>query len=444
MVGRRAAAHNVTIELSAQAALIDEVVEVTVRGEIPGDRVRLHCSMLDDNGVEWKSVAVYEPGEAGAVSTATNPSAGGTYTGFDPAGIYWSMLPGNSGDDPASFAAGSLKPKIMSITAESVGRDLGTVELERRFVDPDVEIQEIREDGIVATLFLPPGGGPAPAVVTLGGSGGGMGGARETAALLASHGFVAMSLAYFAMDDLPDHLIEIPLEYFEQALNWLRGHEAVAGNKVAISGVSRGGELVLLLGSTFPELVDAVIAWVPSAVMWAGIGSGNSAIGAPAWSYQGEPLPFMRDRVTEEQDAEIFGHEPVALTRRYLINLEDRSAVRDAAIPVEQMQCPLLMISGEEDAMWPSALMSEMVVERLAEHNYQYPYKHLRYAGAGHGIRAPHLPTTVSSGRHPIRGFLVARGGEPADHARAQREVWPEVLEFLGDVLSPSEDDERL
>jgi dienelactone hydrolase len=225
------------------------------------------------------------------------------------------------------------------------------------------------------------------------------------------------------------------LEYFERALTWLRGHAAVDGRRVALSGVSRGGELVLLLGATFPHLIDAVIAWVPSAVLWAGIGPGNSAIGSASWSVRGEPLPYMADRVTPEQDADILGHEPVALTRRYLINLDDPAAVRAAAIPVERMACPLLLISGEEDAMWPSTLMSEMVVERLSEHNYRYPFKHLRYAGAGHGIRAPHLPTTVNAGRHPIRGFLVARGGEPAEHAQAQREAWPAALDFLREAL---------
>lgn len=436
MIRRRAGTHSVTIELSADAALIDEAVEVKIIGELPGDRVRLHSAIEDDNGTVWKSVAVFEPGEDGVISTATNPSVGGTFTGLDPAGIYWSMLPEKAGDDPSSFAASNLKPRKMTFTAESIGRELGRAELERRFVDPAVAIQEIREDELVGTLFLPPGGGPAPAVITLGGSGGGMGGARETAALLASYGFVAMSLAYFAMEDLPDHLIEIPLEYFEGALTWLRGHEAVEGGKVAISGVSRGGELVLLLGSTFPELIDAIVAWVPSSILWAGIGPGNTAAESPSWSYQGEPLPFMPDRVTPEQDAEILGSEPVALTRRYLINLEDREAVRDAAIPVEQIGCPLLLISGEDDAMWPSTLMANMVVDRLEEHNHQHPYRHLSYAGAGHGIRAPHLPTTVNAGRHPIRGFLVARGGEPDAHARAQREVWPEVLRFLGDALT--------
>jgi hypothetical protein len=89
--------------------------------------------------------------------------------------------------------------------------------------------------------------------------------------------------------------------------------------------------------------------------------------------------------------------------------------------------------------MWPSTLMSEMVVERLREHHHPHSFRHLSYPQAGHGIRIPHLPTTVNAGRHPIRGFLVARGGEPAAHARAQRDVWPEALGFLRDALADSD-----
>ncbi len=427
-----------TIRLCPAELLIDEIPDLHIAGAPPGSTVTVVATMEDDNGICWRSEARFEADLRREIDPALQASSGGTYEGVDPAGLYWSMVQATPTDDPVSFASARLAPKEMRFKATTGDGIAATATLIRRFVSPDVEIVDVREDGLVGTLFLPPEGGPAPGVITLGGSGGAMRGASEQAALLASRGFVAMSLAYFAMDGLPEHLIEIPLEYFQTALEWLRRHEAVAGGKVALSGVSRGGELVLLLGSTFPELVDAVVAWVPSSVLWAGIGPGNSAIGSPSWSYRGEPLPMMRDRVTPEQDREIIGEEPVVLTRRYLINLEDADAVRAAAIPVERIRCPLLLISGEDDAMWPSSMMSEMVVERLAEHNHRYPYTHLQYAGAGHGIRAPHLPTTVNAGRHPIRGFLVARGGEAAAHARAQRQAWPAVLAFLRDALPVS------
>ena len=53
---------------------------------------------------------------------------------------------------------------------------------------------EVRAHGLVATLCTPPGG-PAPGVLLLGGSEGGR--HANDAALLASHGFAVLALAYF-------------------------------------------------------------------------------------------------------------------------------------------------------------------------------------------------------------------------------------------------------
>lgn len=45
---------------------------------------------------------------------------------------------------------------------------------------------------------------------------GGAEGIIETrAALLASHGFAALSLAYFKYKDLPEKLQDVPVDYFE-------------------------------------------------------------------------------------------------------------------------------------------------------------------------------------------------------------------------------------
>ena len=43
------------------------------------------------------------------------------------------------------------------------------------------------------------------------------------AAGLATHGLTALSLAYFRTEGLPPRLSVVPLEYFERALEWLRG-----------------------------------------------------------------------------------------------------------------------------------------------------------------------------------------------------------------------------
>lgn len=60
---------------------------------------------------------------------------------------------------------------------------------------------------------------------------GGIGGLVEfRASLLAAHGFAVLALAYFAYEDLPKHLADVDLEYFEEAANLLLAHPKVLKN----------------------------------------------------------------------------------------------------------------------------------------------------------------------------------------------------------------------
>jgi pimeloyl-ACP methyl ester carboxylesterase len=83
------------------------------------------------------------------------------------------------------------------------------------------------------------------------------------AALLAAHGYPALSLAYFHEPGLPDSLTNIPLEYFARALRLLRSQPGVDLDHVLVQEASRGGEAALLLGATFPDLVNGVVAGAP-------------------------------------------------------------------------------------------------------------------------------------------------------------------------------------
>ena len=122
---------------------------------------------------------------------------------------------------------------------------------------------------MVGVLYGPSTPRPHPAVIVLGGVGGGL---REGGAeALASEGFAALALAYFGVDPLPRELVEVPLEYFGKALGWLKSQPEVDADRMAVVGNSKGGELALLLGASYPEDVKAVVGYAPSAVVWQGI-----------------------------------------------------------------------------------------------------------------------------------------------------------------------------
>src|SRR5262249_50058039 len=128
----------------------------------------------------------------------------------------------------------------------------------------------------------------APGVLVLGGSEGGY--PDEDAALLASHGFTALSVAYFGIDGGRKELAEIPIELFQRALDWLARQAAVDSSKLAVLGTSKGAEAALLLAARNSR-VKAVVAYAPSSIAWSCICSSDTL---GSWTLGGAAIPFGR------------------------------------------------------------------------------------------------------------------------------------------------------
>jgi dienelactone hydrolase len=109
----------------------------------------------------------------------------------------------------------------------------------------------------------------------------------------------------------------------------------------------------------------------------------------------------------------------------YAAGLRDGDAVARALIPVERIRAPLLLLSGQDDQMWPASDMARQIIERRRRHGTGAGDAHIDLPDAGHFLRPPIIPTTV-----PWNDALVAGGTGPGN-ARAQREGWAAVLQFL-------------
>ena len=295
--------------------------------------------------------------------------------------------------------------------------------------------QPVEEEGLVGTLLRPSSSAPCPVVVALGGAGGGLseGGAKT----LASEGFAALALAYFGIEGLPQELVEVPLEYFAEAIAWLKRHPKVDAERVAVVGNSKGGELALLLGATYPRDVGAVVGYAPSAVVWQGIPFDREVYyGGPRspWSLRGRAVPFVpwaRPGVAEmvRITSSLLEDRPIGTRAFYERALRDETAVAAARIPVEKIEGPVLLISGTDDRLWPSTRLSEMAVGRLEANDRPFPHEHLRYEGAGHMIAPPgYKPAASWTNRFEL-------GGSPEADGFANADSWPKVTAFLADAF---------
>lgn len=193
-------------------ALIDVSRTIRITGLEPGQAIRLHSKTLRGKAVPWQSTADFIADSKGVVDLTQQAPVAGSYTGVEPMGLIWSQVPEIEGEREV-FGPTVLDPIVTTVTVDVDGQRV-QADMVQRLAASGVQRIEVREQGLVGTVFLPSTPGPHPAVMILNGSGGGMNEPR--AALYASHGYVAFALAYFKAPGLSDYISNTPLEYFKR------------------------------------------------------------------------------------------------------------------------------------------------------------------------------------------------------------------------------------
>jgi len=419
--------------------LIDEKISIKLRKLRPNQEIILRAQMMDHLGIasQWESYAVFSTDEAGEIDVGKQEPLRGTYNGIDPMGLFWSMnlVKGlKMAKPPNTLSEANLENETtVSLTAEIDGKLIAKTVVKRLYVLPDIKIVPVTYDGLVGKFFYRPHSDPQPGIIVLSGSEGGIEVAQRYAGLLASHGYSALALAYFKMNGLPGNLCNIPLEYFEKAIKWMQNQENVVRDRIGIFGRSKGGELALVLGATFPQ-ISAIVAHTPSAVVFEGIilrRKGKSRAKQSSWSYQGQPFPYVKLKIGSsfKMLSLLFNlavRKPVQPVHIYVESMKDAVSAEKATIQVEKINAPLLLISAEDDVVWPSTAFCSMIVDRLKKFNFPYTLKHLNYSRTGHNIIFPYLPTT----------YLQGNGGNAKDNALAAHDSWIEILKFFNQSLN--------
>jgi dienelactone hydrolase len=431
------------ITVLPDAPAVDTPLEILLESFPPGAEVIVRTGMRDLFGKRWAARATFVVDGDGCVDLATRAPVGGSYRNADPMGLIWSMAEDIGGGISRPAGPEPLPAAALTITAQVEGLPVIEMVVDRLRLPVGVERTDVREHGLVATLFWPREGGSRPGVILLAESGGGL--PEVDAALLAGDGFAVLALAYFGMEELPPALVDVPLEYFATAVSFMQAHPAVGGDRLAVMGGSRGGEAALLAGATDPR-VRAVVSTVGSGVMRQGIPPGDTLLElltnrVPAWSQHGRSLPFLPSSVPPELAEQLASGEPVELALALLEGLGDADAVAAATIPVERIHGPVLLVSAGKDKAWPSVALNEIALERLRRSGHRWPVEHLVYEAAGHAIvPPPYGPATELVFAGPSveggPGVALATGGTPEANAAARADVWVRIREFLTEHLA--------
>ncbi|XP_074541251.1 acyl-coenzyme A thioesterase 1 [Halichoeres trimaculatus] len=396
--------------LPSVRCFFDKLVQVKVEGLAPHKPVELRSKLVDDKGIVFKASALYKADETGQVDVSHAPSLGGSYTGVEPMGLFWSLAP----DTPHSkvFKKDVLTPTQVKIEALSgdTGELLASETNEREFMMEGMKRIPVEEGRIRGVLFIPPGKGPFPGVVDLYTFGGGL--TEPRASLLANKGYVVLALAYLAYKDLPKKVSKLDLEYFEEAIAYLQRQPQVSGPGIGIISISHSGGIALSMSSLLSGI---------SATVCINACTGNTVIPLhykskvfPPLTPLIENIQFLDSGIVDIRDA-----TPDA-------SLEENRA---SLFPIERASCQFLFAASEDDHNWNSAFFAKQAVETLRKHGKK-SYELVTYPKAGHFLENPYMPYCPSA-FHRAVGSPVVFGGEPKAHSEAQLDLWERVQEFF-------------
>ena len=231
----------------------------------------------------------------------------------------------------------------------------------------------ISEDGLIGKFNVNAVNKPSPTIIALGGSDGGMPFEYMTWTGVQERGYNVLQLAYFDYEGLPPSLNNIPLEYFEKAFKWLSKQKSVVKDNYHLMGISKGAELSLLLASHYDE-IKGVFAMVPSSVVWQGIPKGMYTGTNSSWTHKDKEIPYVPFGTFDfiSLGKGIIYNEWIDYYDNALANAEESSFIK-----VENIDAPIILISGKHDQIWPSEKMCNQIIDRLEKNNFKYDFEHI-------------------------------------------------------------------
>uniref|UniRef100_A0A3B4Y3S2 Acyl-coenzyme A thioesterase 4-like n=1 Tax=Seriola lalandi dorsalis TaxID=1841481 RepID=A0A3B4Y3S2_SERLL len=413
------------VKLSVQPSrgLMDEKFVVLVQSVPPGFQLTVHALHQCEDGHSWEAFGHYTADASGNVNVSEDPSLGGTYTGVEPMGLLWSLIPVPGSKSGLRMRKMNVQTPMEVTISVYEGHQtegfmdqvaLAGVVVERWYMAPGVRRIPITEDGLTATLFLPPGPGPFPGLLDLWGGGGKL--VEYRSALLASHGMASLALDYLTSKITMETGKMVGNEYFEAAYRVLQQHPQVLGSRIAMLGLSFGTSVTLKMAA-YSQVVKLRCAVCIS--------------GSHVQPVEGSVKQIMVGSLFRTR----FNEENQVIWRDLLLPIPTDPSLK---VDVGRLQCPLLLVVGEDDQNWPTYESAMDMKEMMERAGNSHLLTVLSYPNAGHLIEPPYTPharaSTFKSVQTPQK-FMALWGGETVAHSRAQEDAWRKTLVFLRENL---------
>lgn len=433
--------------------ILGEAPEIHITGLDANETVTVHAFRRAERWAEtsgqWRATptlahawARFRANVEGRVDVDADRPLEGSYAGADAFGLLWSGFAGDAAEVaelprpadalPADISTWSLR--VERDGAFVARRDVALRDFGESVRVEDVAFADARSDGgkagVAGVFAVPADASALPTLILLHGSeGANPADARRWAGRMAERGFAAFALHYVAydwnggIDGVNPRFDNVPVETLDAARAWLATRSEVDADRIGVLGISKGAELALVGATRYPWL-RAVVACVPSDVVWGGWGrEPKPGEVISSWSWQGAPLPAIPYDNYEDAIQRRITWTTLHERSRNALDAEDVTATR---IPVERIDGRVLLIGGGRDEIWPSLPMAEAVATTLREAGKADRVEIMAFPEAGHGI--------CNAGGRLER--FDPTPADPAAEAKANVQAFARSVEFLREALS--------
>ncbi|XP_034095988.1 acyl-coenzyme A thioesterase 5-like isoform X1 [Gymnodraco acuticeps] len=416
--------HCVKLSVQPSRGLVDEKFTVLVQNLLPGFQLTIHALHQCEDGHSWEAFAHYTANATSIVNVSQDPSLGGTYSGVEPMGLLWSLRPVPGSKTGLRLRKMNVQTPMGVTISVYQGHQkegfldqvlLASVVVERWYMAPGVRRVPITEGRLTATLFLPSGPGPFPGLLDLWGWGGKL--VEYRAALLASHGIASMALDYLTPKETGRM---VDNDYFETAYRVLEQHPQILGSRIAMLGLSFGAGVTLRMAVYSKGLKLSCAVCIN--------GSHVQPIDGPLEQI----MTYFNKNVEKTR----FDEDNQLICRDLMLPIPTDPSLK---VDVGRLQCPLLLVVGEDDQNWPTYESAMDMREMMERAGNSHLLTVLSYKNAGHLIQPPFTPftraSTFKSVTIPPFTMMALWGGELVAHSRTQEDAWRKTLVFLRENL---------
>lgn len=248
-------------------------------------------------------------------------------------------------------------------------------------------------------------------------------------------GYSVLVLGFLKWEGLPQENCHMPVDYVENAVEWLLSWENGRIERLGIQGMSTGAQYALLCASVCPE-ISCVIAVSPFDYVLEYVDNKFRRTGKSTYIWKGKEVTYSPSVLLDEGVPGLIWKcakdRHYGLKRMLRFYYDKNPLTEEARIQVENMKADVLLLASENDDCWPSEVSARRVADILKKKHYSHRVKTVIYEKGSHAIGGVSLMQNKEI-RKMMTKMLPAEKKYPKECEEARVDSVKQIEAFLAE-----------